>query len=75
MLRYHKPLEIIVKKKQHSALKVPQRMLMRLQQFDFSIEYKKDTEMYFANTVSRAYLITGSGSVEENMHDIDNIRS
>lgn len=69
----HKPLEIIVRKNLHSALKRLQRMLLRLQNFDYSIEYKKGTKMYFADTLSRTYLITDSDSVEENMHDIHSV--
>lgn len=38
-------------------------MLLRLQKFDYSIEYKKDTEMYFAD----------SDSVKEIMHDIHSV--
>ncbi|XP_062574516.1 uncharacterized protein K02A2.6-like [Saccostrea cucullata] len=69
----HKPLEIIARKNLHSAPKRLQRMLLRLQKFDYSIEYKKGTEMYFADTLSRAYLIADSDSVEENIHDIHSI--
>ena len=52
----HKPLEIIHRKNLHSAPKRLQRMLLRLQKFDYHVNYKKGTEMYFADTLSRAYL-------------------
>lgn len=50
-----------------------QRILLKLQKFDFIIEFKKSTEMYFLDTLSRVFLITDTYSVEENMRDIHNI--
>lgn len=32
-------------------------MLLRLQKFECEVQYKRGTEMYFADTLSRAYLI------------------
>lgn len=52
----HKPLEVICKKSLQGAPKRLQRMLLRLQRFDFEILYKKGTEMYLADALSRAYL-------------------
>ena len=52
----HKPLEIICKKSLLSAPKRLQRMQLRLQKFDFTVEYKKGTKMYLADTLSRAYI-------------------
>ena len=52
----HKPLEVICKKSLLSAPKRLQRMQLRLQKFDFSVEYKKGSKMYLADTLSRAYL-------------------
>ncbi|XP_061190263.1 uncharacterized protein LOC133198137 [Saccostrea echinata] len=54
----HKPLEIINKKSLISAPKRLQRMLLRLQKFDYEIVYKRGLEMYLADTLSRAYLPT-----------------
>ncbi|XP_048745965.2 uncharacterized protein K02A2.6-like [Ostrea edulis] len=54
----HKPLEIISKKSLVSAPKRLQRMLLRLQKFDYEITYKRGLEMYLADTLSRAYLPT-----------------
>ena len=50
-----KPLESIFRKSLLSALKRLQRMLLRLQKFDLQVSYKKGTEMYLADTLSRAY--------------------
>ncbi|KAK3084785.1 hypothetical protein FSP39_018986 [Pinctada imbricata] len=58
----HKPLEIIVRKSLTSAPKRLQRMLMRLQKFDYEIIYKSGKEMYVADTLSRAYLKSTKGT-------------
>ena len=59
----HKPLESIMKKGLLSAPKRLQRMLLRLQKFDVEVTYKKGTELYIADTLSRAYLpMTGCES-------------
>ena len=52
----HKPLEIITKKPLHKAPKRLQRMLLRLQLYDYTVEYKKGSELYIADTLSRAYI-------------------
>ena len=52
----HKPLESIVKKPLHMAPKRLQRMLLRLQGYDISLRYLKGTEVFLADTLSRAYL-------------------
>ncbi|KAK2564593.1 Retrovirus-related Pol polyprotein from transposon 17.6 [Acropora cervicornis] len=51
----HKPLESIFKKSLLSAPKRLQRMMLRLQKFDLLVSYKKGTEMYLADTLSRAF--------------------
>ena len=53
----HKPLESIFRKSLLSAPKRLQRMLLRLQKFDLQVSYKKGTEMYLADTLSRAYRV------------------
>ena len=55
----HKPLESILKKSLLSAPKRLQRMMLRLQNFDFEVEYKKGTLLHLADTLSRAYLPHG----------------
>ncbi|KAL5473802.1 hypothetical protein EMCRGX_G028358 [Ephydatia muelleri] len=51
----HKPLESILKKPLHHAPPRLQRMLLRLQKYDFILSYKPRKEMYIADTLSRAY--------------------
>ena len=53
----HKPLLPIHKKSLLSAPKRLQRMLLRTQRYDYSVVYKKGTEMYLADTLSRS--VTG----------------
>jgi transposase InsO family protein len=50
----HKPLETIHKKSLLSAPKRIQRMLLRTQKFQYNVVYKRGTEMYLADTLSRA---------------------
>ena len=52
----HKPLESICKKSLQSAPKRLQRMMLRLQRYDFEVQYKRGAEMYLADTLSRASL-------------------
>ena len=49
----HKPLEMIVRKNLHSAPTRLQRMLIRVQQYDFDLEYKPGSEMLLADALSR----------------------
>ena len=55
----HKPLESILKKSLLSAPKRLQRMMLRLQNFDFEVQYKKGTLLHLADTLSRAFLPHG----------------
>lgn len=52
----HKPLESILSKSLFSALKRLQRMMGRLQNFDFEVEYKRGALLHVADTLSRACL-------------------
>ena len=52
----HKPLETIFKKPLTAAPKRLQGMLLRLQKFNLKIGFKKGTEMFLADTLSRAPL-------------------
>ena len=52
----HKPLEAIVLKPLHAAPQRLQRMLLRLQKFNLQIKYQKGTQMFLADTLSRAHL-------------------
>ena len=51
----HKPLQMIAAKPLLSAPKRLQRMLMKLQRYDYIIEYHPGKEMHIADTLSRAY--------------------
>lgn len=52
----HKPLEAISRKPLHLAPKRLQRMLLRLQAYTPEVRYKKGSEMFVADALSRAYL-------------------
>ena len=52
----HKPLEVIVTKPLHRAPKRLQRMLLRLQSYDYTLVYRKGKMMELADTLSRAYV-------------------
>ena len=52
----HKSLVSIYKKPLASAPKRLQRLLLRLQQYDVDLRYKPGSEMYLADTLSRAFL-------------------
>ena len=52
----HKPLEIIAKKALAAAPPQLQRMLLRLQQYSFHLQFKPGKDMILADTLSHAYL-------------------
>ena len=52
------PLETICRKPLNKAPARLQRMLMRLQRYQFTIQYKKSTTLHIADTLSRAALPT-----------------
>ena len=52
----HKPLESIMQKPLNKAPARLQRMMMRLQRYQFKITYKPGPTMYLADTLSRASL-------------------
>ena len=56
----HKPLESIFRKPLHQAPVRLQRMLMVLQPYDMTVSYKKGSQMFIADTLSRAYLPNNS---------------
>ena len=51
----HKPLETIFGKSLATAPRRLQKMFMRLQSHDLDIRYKKGSEMYLADTLSRHF--------------------
>lgn len=52
----HKPLEAILKKPLSSVPRRLQGMILRCQRYDINLLYKKGSEMYLADTLSRASL-------------------
>ena len=52
----HEPLEGIFSKPLYSAPKRLQRMLLRLPKYNQQVVYKKGTQMFLADTLSRAFL-------------------
>ncbi|CAI5648726.1 unnamed protein product [Oreochromis niloticus] len=50
----HQPLVTILNKPIHSAPARLQRMMLRLQKYNFQMVYKKGSQMYLADTLSRA---------------------
>ncbi|CAL8130302.1 unnamed protein product [Orchesella dallaii] len=52
----HKPLEAIFKKMIWKSPKRLQRMLLALQRYNLDVKFKKGTEMYIADALSRAFL-------------------
>jgi transposase InsO family protein len=58
----HKPLTAIVKKSLASAPKRLQRMLLRLQRYNFTLVYRPGSQMLIADTLSRAPLAGGTPS-------------
>lgn len=70
----HKPLEIIQRKSLVVAPRRLQRMLLRLQKFEYNIVYKKGAEMYVADTLSRATLpVSDKDEEKTSVFDIDQI--
>lgn len=70
----HKPLEIIQRKSLVVAPRRLQRMLLRLQKFEYHIVYKKGAEMYVADILSRAYLpVSDKDEEKASVFDIDQI--
>lgn len=61
----HQPLVTIHKKSLLSAPKRLQRMLLRMQKYEFNVVYKKGKEMYLADTLSRAFIAKQEKDVEK----------
>lgn len=71
----HKPLESIVKKSLLAAPRRLQRMMLRLQQYDYAIRYKPGNTMYIADTLSRAYLKeTDNSDFEKNLEIVNMVQ-
>ncbi len=61
----HKPLEIILKRSLHDAPPRLQRMLLRLQKYDFVIKHKPGKDLVVADTLSRAPLPDTDPEIEK----------
>ena len=61
----HQPLETILKKPLSRAPRRLQRMMLRLQNYHFTVQYKKGKELFVADTLSRAALSDESGMTQE----------
>lgn len=61
----HKPLEVIHQKPLSAAPRRLQKMMMQLQNYDITIQYKKGSEMYLADTLSRHNLENSTCDMEE----------
>jgi len=69
----HKPLEAIIQKPLHMALKRLQRLLRSLV-YDITLTYRPRQQMQLADTLSRAYLPhTDTTNVEAEVQDINMI--
>ena len=70
--KHHKPLEVIYQKPPVAAPKRLQRMLLRLQKYDFEIYFKLGKHMYLADTLSRAPLSRNDEvlSIEKEIEEI-----
>jgi hypothetical protein len=61
----HKPLEVILKNPLLAAPKRLQRMMMQLQKYNLKVVCKRGSDLYIADTLSRAYLSSPSQVGEE----------
>ena len=63
----NKPIEAIYKKSIYLAPVRLQRMIMKLQRYDLRVQYKMGSELYFADTLSRAHLPDSSKDLDEEL--------
>ena len=61
----HKTLEAMSRKPLHLASKRLQRMLLRLQAYTPEVRYRKGSELFVADALSRAYVVDGD-AIKEN---------
>lgn len=70
----HKPLETIFKKGIQTAPRRIQAMMIKLHGYDFDYVYKKGTQLFVADTLSRAYLTTEKPSKSEtNLYSVNSV--
>ena len=63
----HHPLQMILKKNLSAAPTRLQRMLLRLQRYNFLLKYKPGKELVIADTLSRAYTSDSDSTMEEDV--------
>ena len=63
----HHPLEMIMKKNLSAAAPRLQRMLLKLQRYNFSLKYKPGKELVIAYTLSRACTSDSDSTMEEDV--------
>ncbi|GFN85683.1 retrovirus-related pol polyprotein from transposon 297-like protein [Plakobranchus ocellatus] len=56
----HRPLETITKKSLHTASPRLQTMMLRLMRYNLHVKYTPGSQMYIADTLSRAYMLDQS---------------
>ena len=67
----YKPLECIFKTPLNTAPMGLQRMLLTLQRYNLRVVYTKGTEMFLADTLSRAYLPVNMCDLRPSLEEID----
>ena len=68
----HKSFKSIFKKPVSKAPARLQNMLLKLQKYSLVIVFKKDSKMYFADTLSRAHLKNGPSKQERTQYEVMN---
>jgi hypothetical protein len=71
----HKPLESIIKKPLHKAPRRLQRMLLRLQEYEIDMVYRRGKNTELSDTLSRAYLQESGTPVEIEVESINEMHS
>ena len=61
----HKPLETIFQKPFHQSPLRLQKKFMKLMGYDLDVKYKKDKELFIADTLSRAYLPEAGNELDD----------
>ena len=61
VLSDHKPLETIFRKNLFAIPKRLQRMMLQLQSYNLTVNYKHGKEMFLADASSRNYINTNTG--------------
>lgn len=66
----HQPLITILKKPIHSASARFQRMMFKLQRYNLNVVYKRGKELYLADTLSRAHLLSTDWAESTEDYDV-----